>query len=678
METFNRVFTPKTLRIKFVVPEGTILINSNTAHDLELVRNAIDPRSKDSLYGLLNHCVSPMGQRLLRMNILQPLADLGVITARQEAVAELRNSEERYFAVHESLKPLRDGFIDLDKLIHTLSCPPKSSANPRLETERKLSSILSLRTLLRCLGPVRAALRNSSSQLLQSISSFLESQEIHEIHEAIQDTIDEEIIHAKAGLGSRHARMHAVRSERSPLLDVARQTYQENWLDIEQLRQRLESETDLSLSLKMISSGYLLRTKLESSRMRDLPDYFTNVTRAKSGNGVTMTTLHLKKLNARLVDSMNEVCNMSETIVDELIKSITGLVASLNKVSEALSLLDMLVSFTNVAMTNNYVRPTIGDKIDIRNASHPILDRIDSVNAGSSSVVTRRRRTFVPNDIYLASGERVCLITGPNMSGKSTILRQIALITVLAGIGCFVPAASATLPIPDALLSLLTHDDDPTQNLSTFATEMRTSAFIHSVASPRSLVLLDEMGRGTSPDEGCAVATAIVEDLLNEKGCTVFFATHFGELVEGLEGKEGVVCQHLNVGMVQRRENVDLVFHHKLHLGRGLNSHYSLQVAKMMGCFHDGFLQRARDVAVAERSIHADETVSLDSQTRARRKVLRTMVRDLRRLADKSLADNVSNGEEETLRNDATQPLIAKLSHLQLHSVNELERTYVE
>lgn len=414
-----------------------------------------------------------------------------------------------------------------------------------------------------------------------------------------------------------------------------------------------------------------------------------------------------KKLNARLVDSMNEVCNMSETIVDELIKSITGLVASLNKVrmppkimplptstdnisllprddhsdeqvSEALSLLDMLVSFTNVAMTNNYVRPTIGDKIDIRNASHPILDRIDSVNAGSSSVVTRRRRTFVPNDIYLASGERVCLITGPNMSGKSTILRQIALITVLAGIGCFVPAASATLPIPDALLSLLTHDDDPTQNLSTFATEMRTSAFIHSVASPRSLVLLDEMGRGTSPDEGCAVATAIVEDLLNEKGCTVFFATHFGELVEGLEGKEGVVCQHLNVGMVQRRENVDLVFHHKLHLGRGLNSHYSLQVAKMMGCFHDGFLQQARDVAVAERSIHADETVSLDSQTRARRKVLRTMVRDLRRLADKSLADNVSNGEEETLRNDATQPLIAKLSHLQLHSVNELERTYVE
>lgn len=337
----------------------------------------------------------------------------------------------------------------------------------------------------------------------------------------------------------------------------------------------------------------------------------------------------------------------------------------------------MLVSFAHVSSLNGYVRPIIGDKIDLREARHPILDRVDTVDAGPSTIVARRRCAFVPNDIFLAPGERVCLITGPNMSGKSTVLRQIALITVLAGIGCFVPARQATLPIPDAVLSLLTHEDDPTQNLSTFAVEMRTSAFIHSVASPRSLVLLDEMGRGTSPDEGCAVATAIVEDLLKEKGCTVFFATHFGELVEGFEGKEGVVCQHLNVGMVQRRDNVDLVFHHKLHLGRGLSSHYSLQVARMMGCFENDFLQRAKDVAEAEQSIHIDRNTLLDSRTRERRKVLSSLVRNLRRLADAPLAYNLF--DEQTMHPEQdTQPLVAKLSLLQLDSVNAVERTYIQ
>ncbi|CBQ71546.1 related to meiosis-specific MutS homolog [Sporisorium reilianum SRZ2] len=659
METFNRVFTPKTLRIKFVVPEAI----PHTTLSWSATRSILDPKTRFT--------------RLLRMNVLQPLADLDVIVARQEAVAELRNSDERYYAVHESLKPLRDGSIDLDKLIHALSCPPKFKTDSRLETEKKLSSILSLRTLIRSLAPVRGALRNSSSQLLQSISS-VKSDDIDEIHEAIHETIDDEIIHAKGGLGSRHAKMNAVRAARSPLLDVARQTYKENLEDIQHLQQRLESETGLKLSLMMISTGFLLKTSLERSEIRDLPDCFTNVTRARSGKSVTMTTLPLKKLNARLVDSMNEVCTMSETVIDELIKSITDLVASLNKVSEALSLLDMLVSFANVSIANDYVRPAIGDKIDIREARHPILDRKDINTAGSSSVAFRRRRAFVANDIYMAPGERVCLITGPNMSGKSTILRQIALITVLAGIGCFVPARQATVPIPDALLSLLTHEDDPTQNLSTFAVEMRTAAFIHSVASPRSLVLLDEMGRGTSPDEGCAVATAIVEDLLYEKGCTVFFATHFGELVDGFEGKEGVVCQHLNVGMVQRRENVDLVFHHKLHLGPGLNSHYSLQVAKMMGCFEDGFLQRAK--AVAEASNRCMPTGPLCSTAeRERRRLLRNTVRDLRQLADGSFADNnQSEGQEATHPNRDTLPLIAKLSVLQLNFLNKLEETFHE
>lgn len=405
---------------------------------------------------------------------------------------------------------------------------------------------------------------------------------------------------------------------------------------------------------------------------------------------------------------MNEVLTMSDTIIDELIEEIIGKVASLYKVgmtlasppssllvltdwrcakcdgqvSEALSLLDMVVSFANVSIANNYVRPAFGDSLDIRSARHPILDRVDVPASASSAIFTRRRRAFVPNDICLGAGERVCLITGPNMSGKSTFLRQIALITVLAGIGCFVPATRATLPIPDAILSLLTHEDDATQNLSTFATEMRTSAFILSVGSPRSLVILDEMGRGTSPDEGSAVATAIVEQLLNDKGSTVFFATHFGELVDGFDGKEGVVCQHLHVSTVQQRQDVSLVFHHKLHRGIGLDTHYSLQVAKMMRCFGDGFLQHAQQIAEAEQASYASRAREVSPDTRARRTMLRKIVRDLRRLLHESRTEAAGEDEGPEQEGEAheqqAESLAQKLTLLRLNAATDLASTFAE
>lgn len=400
--------------------------------------------------------------------------------------------------------------------------------------------------------------------------------------------------------------------------------------------------------------------------MAGLSEHFTNIGRPKQGKTVTMLTLTLKKLNARLVESMQEVLSMSDNIIDGLIVDIVGDIAALYRVSEALSLLDMIVSFAHVSITNEYVRPAFGETLDIRNARHPILDRADIPTTGPPSVVTRRRRPFVPNDIYLSPRERVCLVTGPNMSGKSTFLRQIALITVLAAIGCFVPATRATLPIPDAMLSLLTHEDDATQNLSTFASEMRTSAFILSVGSPQSLVILDEMGRGTSPEEGCAVATAIIEELLNEKGSTVFFATHFGELVDGLNGKEGVVCQHLSVSTARRNEDVDLVFHHKLQLGPGLDTHYSLQVARQMRCFSTDFLQRAQQVAEAEQAAFEDMAAVLDIDTKERRKLLRQIVRDLVRLAKGDADDDDPDRDS----------LIERLSRIQLDATNSLNDSF--
>ncbi len=260
------------------------------------------------------------------------------------------------------------------------------------------------------------------------------------------------------------------------------------------------------------------------------------------------------------------------------------------------------------------------------------------------------------------------------MSGKSTFLRQIALVTVLAAIGCFVPATRASLPIPDAILSLLTHEDDATQNLSTFASEMRTCAFILSVGTPKSLVILDEMGRGTSPEEGCAIATAVIEELINEKGSTVFFATHFNELVDGFDGKDGVVNQHLQVSTRQQNDEVGLVFHHTLQLGSGLNTHYSLQVAKMMGCFSNDFLEHAKHVAAVERDTNVSMTTVVDRGVKLRRKLLRKVVHQLRRLKDEYETDDTQDGGGSTSHH--AERLIERLSLIQDDAVTKMEATY--
>ncbi|PWZ00351.1 hypothetical protein BCV70DRAFT_159928 [Testicularia cyperi] len=656
-ETFNRLFTPKSLRIRFVVPRESAVLTLRWSD--------------------FRCCATPMGRRLLKTNILQPLANTGTICIRQDAVAEFIRGEERFYAVREALKPLRIGSIDLDKLIHSLSAKEKRILSERIQTERKIEHILSLRTLLRSIGPLQAALQGCSSQLLLSIEQFLESEELTLIREAIDTTIDEDIIHARGGLGSRNAKMYAIKAERSPLLDVARETYRENINDILELCDRETRDHGLALKPKMIANGFLFQTQFDSGRTQRLADHFTNITYARNGRNVTMMTLELKKLNARLLDSMNEVCTMSDIIIEELREEIVDKVAALYKVSEAISILDMIVSFAQVSIANGYVRPDFGDTFDIRDARHPILDRCDT-SVGRSTNVAVRRPEFVANDIIFAPQDHFCLVTGPNLSGKSTLLRQIALITVMAGVGCFVPAARASLSMPDALLSLLTHEEDPAQNLSTFAAEMRTSAFILSIASPKSLVLLDELGRGTSPEEGCAIAAALSEELIVKCKSTVFFATHFGELIDGLAGQDGVTFRHLEVGRLQRAGDA-LVFHHKLHEGPGRDTHYSLQVARMMHCFGDAFMERAERIAANEKG-RSDTATETSDAVRRRRNILRGVAGALERgFSVQNTEHSAHEHDRRAQKNKADHSessLLDELRRLQISTVTLLANSF--
>lgn len=419
------------------------------------------------------------------MNLLAPLTDEPTINSRLDTVEEIITDEDRHFAIRESLASLGKLNVDLDKLINLLLTPePRQGAGEPIRTDAKLGQLLSLHGLLHAIMPVRSALRGARSGILRAVETFLSSKTLDEITDLIDEAINPDLMSAgsKSSLASRNARVYAVKALHNPLLDVARETYKENIGDIYELVKEYCDRYKLNLVLKQLSTGFILELPASDGfTARDLPPEFTNVNKIKSGKSYTMTTLDLKKRNQRVTDSLNEVLLLSTAIVSELRGEIVARVSALYKVSEALALLDMLASFAHCVDARRFVRPEITGTLAIKGGRHPILD-------------AKLRSSVVPNDAYVAEGQSFFIITGPNFAGKTTYLRQVAMLQMMASIGSFVPAEYASFATPDCILTRLSNDDDQEHNLSTFAAEMQSAAFILSLASKRSLVIIDELG----------------------------------------------------------------------------------------------------------------------------------------------------------------------------------------
>ncbi|KAG6876489.1 hypothetical protein C0992_012794, partial [Termitomyces sp. T32_za158] len=299
----------------------------------------------------------------------------------------------------------------------------------------------------------------------------------------------------QGGIGAINARVYAVKAHRNRLLDVARETYKENVGDIFNLNRTLSEEHELPLTLVYQESGFvftLKKTELEG----ELPRGFLNVS-VKKGKWV-FTSMDLQKMNARMKDALDETLMLSDKIVQDLVAEILVDIGALYKASEAVALVDMLWSFAH----SSIIRPEFTGTLAIKSGRHPILETVQSAG------------TLVPNDVYCDDSSSFQIIQGPNMSGKSTYLKQIGLLTIMAMSGCFVPAEYASFRIHDALLTRLSNDDDLEKSLSTFASEMASSAMIIGLATPKSLVLVDELGRGTSPRDGLGISHAIAEELI--------------------------------------------------------------------------------------------------------------------------------------------------------------------
>ncbi|KAI0044058.1 hypothetical protein FA95DRAFT_1497685 [Auriscalpium vulgare] len=619
----NTTFLNASLLIRFVPVEGTMLIDPETARNLELVGNRTFKKSAHSLFGVLNHTYTAMAGRLLRANILAPVTVQASVDARLDVVEELVQAEDMFTSLRDALKPFNK--MDFDKLISSLvSSEARASEGASARTaSNRVTQMLNLRTVVRCLPAVQRALGGSKSQLLQIICELLSDQRIPKIETQICASLNEDAALQKTGIGAVNARVYAVKANCNPLLDVARETYKENVGDIQALHRALVEQHDLPIALIYQDSGFAFAMK-KGDLDGKLPSGFTN--EAVQKGRYVFSSVDLQKRNARMKDALDESLSLSMTTINSLVARIVEDIGALYKASEAIALLDMLWSFAHVSICTWLLRPEFTGTLAIKAGRHPILENVQSAG------------TLVPNDVYCSDSSAFQIIQGPKYAHVFTYLKQIGLLTIMAMCGCFVPAEYGSFRIHDALLTRLSNDDDMEKSLSTFANEMASSAMILGLATSQTLVLIDELGRGTSTKEGVAISHAIGEALINMQ-CFVFFATHYHELSITLSRQPTVVkCVHLLARKTRlSSSSIGLAFQYRIVDGvpEGVD-HYGIDLARLADLPHD-VLVNGRTNAVRLAELEAQQHESSDSSKMAiRRKALLKLRTQLRQALDHS------------------------------------------
>lgn len=326
-------------------------------------------------------------------------------------------------------------------------------------------------------------------------------------------------------------------------------------------------------------------------------------------------------MNQKIRDAHNEVVGMSDRSVQELIDQVRSKTHPLFKISESIAMLDMLAGLAQLVTTHDYVKPELTDTLAIKSGRHPIRDKI-------------QRDKFVPNDVYATQQHRFQIITGCNMSGKSTYIRSIALMAVMAQIGCFVPAQYGSFPMIHQLFARVSTDDSIQANVSTFASEMREIAFILRNVEPRSLIIIDELGRGTSTTDGLAIAIAIAEALIESKAL-VWFVTHFRDLPRILAERAGVVNLHLAVDIAHDFSRMKMMY--KISDGYEEEKYYGLALARVIN-LPDQVIDIATQVSTA-----------LHARNEARKSNARTLAVARRRKLVLNLREQLLQAKQSTI-----------------------------
>ncbi|KAI0013156.1 DNA mismatch repair protein-like protein MutS [Xylariaceae sp. FL0662B] len=610
-----------SLRIKYQPSENTMMIDISTIHSLELIQNLQNAKSKDCLFGLLDETLTPMGSRMLRSNILQPSTQVeNTLMPRYDALDELTVKEDMFFEIRRALK----AFTDVEKLLTTLVIVRNQSSLSA--SEQAINYILATKAFIIGIPALYEALGSARTDLLTRIREICRPELTQPVADLIAATINEDVTAMKSPLDMRNQRTYAVMSGVHGLLDVARKTYKEAIQDLYQHVDDINKEHEIDAEVHYNDNrGFWLRLRQSDFEGGPFPDVFINT--VYKGTWIECQTLDMVKFNNRIADSHNEVILLSDKVVQDLLDAIRIHVPTLFRVCESIALVDMIAAFGQSTTSREYIRPEITGTLALKDARHPICERVNP-------------ERFVPNEVYANEQHRFQIITGYNMSGKSTYIRMISLLQVMAQIGCFVPAQYAAFPVIQQLFVRTSTDDSIEANMSTFSLEMREMAFILRNVNEKSLVIIDELGRGTSTRDGLAIALAISEALI-QGNSFVWFATHFQQLASVLGSRPGVLNLHLATETSELEgDKPKMTMLYKIATGSVQEDQYGINLARAVG-FPERFIGVAEDISkkLAER-IEDNKQHSQTRQLIQRRKLILSLHETLSQLRESNMDDD--------------------------------------
>lgn len=561
-----------------------MVLDSSTRRNLELCETLREKQKRGSLLWVLDKTKTAMGARMLRSFIEQPLIDIEEIERRQQAVAELCQNAIAREEIREYLNPV----YDLERLISKISY---QTANPR--------DLIAFKASLSMLPHIRCIMSDFKGELLQTIRGDID--ELADLCSLVERSIlDEPPISIRDG--------NLIRDGFHEEVDRLRKAKTEGktWLaELEQKEREKTGIRGMKIKYNRVFGYYL---EVTNSYKDMVPDYYTR--KQTLANAERYITPELKELEDIILGAEDRLISLEYDLFCQIRDQIGAEILRIQKTAKAIAAMDVFASLSVVAEQNNYVCPKMNTKgmIQIRDGRHPVVEKMITNDL------------FIANDTLLDNHKnRVSIITGPNMVGKSTYMRQTALIVLLAQIGSFVPASDAKIGIVDRIFTRVGASDDLASGQSTFMVEMTEVANILRSATSNSLLILDEIGRGTSTFDGLSIAWAVVEHISNPKllGAKTLFATHYHELTE-LEGKLSSVN---NYCIAVKERGDDIVFLRKIVKG-GADKSYGIQVAKLAGV-PDSVITRAKELLQELSDADITENVheaKAESVSKAKRK----------------------------------------------------------
>lgn len=596
-----------------------MLLDRNTRRNLELVETLREKQKRGSLLWVLDKTKTAMGARKLRSSLEQPLIDKETILQRYDAIDELNQDVITREELREYLNPV----YDLERLLSKISY---KTVNPR--------DMIALESSLSMLPHIRLLCSNFKSDLFQDFTQNLDP--LEDVYQLIHSAIVEEppISVREGGIFK-----NGFNEEIDHLRNA--KTEGKNWLaDLETTEKEQTGIKNLRIKYNKVFGYYLEVTK---SFVNQVPD--TWIRKQTLTNAERYTTPELKEMEDTILGAEDRLYNLEYAVFCQLREEIFRQMDRIQQTASVIASIDMIASLAYVAEHNHYVRPKLNNKgiLRIKDGRHPVIEQMIAHDM------------FIPNDTFLdEDSHRLVIITGPNMAGKSTYMRQTALIVLMAQLGSFVPASQADISLVDRIFTRVGASDDLASGQSTFMVEMTEVANILHNATKNSLIILDEIGRGTSTFDGLSIAWSVVEHIVDKKliGAKTLFATHYHELTE-LEGKlEGVQ----NYCIAVKEDGEDIVFLRKIVKG-GADKSYGIQVAKLAGV-PEQVLIRAREIA---DQLENKDALSLDGV--------------VNQMAVSSPGEKTMNQLSifDTMGNDQTDDILFELRDIDLSRVTPMD-----